>query len=443
MTTFLSRLRRLWPDRRGATAVTVGLFMTLLIGMTGFVIDIGHVMYVQRELQASADAAALAGARELNCCTTSIASSTATAYSAAWTSSTVPGPNKNVDPNLYVQMVSGYPQLKCFTSTGISCTGPDNSNGMVVKQTASVPMWFASIFGIASMPVAVTATAGGTGGAGGGDYDIEVILDTTGSMGGYDGSCGMTRIKCALTGLQLILNKLSPNADYIGVMAFPPLASASQQSRDNTCPSGTPTTTAYKNVTSTGAPTYQVVPVSHDYQTSAQGHLNSSSKLVVAAGGSTCAGIAAAGHYGTFFADAVTAAQADLTSNGRSGASKAIIILSDGDANASSTNMIAAKVANQCAQAVTAAQAATAAGTSVFTIAYGAPTSGSCSTDTGSNATSACATLQNMASKPTMFYSDDASGCSSPKQTLTGLIQIFGGLTSFFTAPRLLPDNTT
>jgi len=42
-----------------------------------------------------------------------------------------------------------------------------------------------------------------------------------------------------------------------------------------------------------------------------------------------------------------------------------------------------------------------------------------------------------------MFYSDDANGCVSPKQTLTGLIQIFGGLTSFFTAPRLLPDTTT
>jgi hypothetical protein len=53
------------------------------------------------------------------------------------------------------------------------------------------------------------------------------------------------------------------------------------------------------------------------------------------------------------------------------------------------------------------------------------------------------ATMQAMASKPTMFYSDDANGCSSPKQTLTGLIQIFGGLTAFFTAPRLLPDSTT
>src|SRR5208283_2013706 len=119
----------------------------------GFVIDLGHVMYVQKHLQASADAAALAGARELNCCTTSIAASTATAYSAAWTSSTTKGSNKNIDNNLYVQMASGYPKLKCFTSTGISCTGPDNANGIVIQQTATVPMWFASIFGISSIPV--------------------------------------------------------------------------------------------------------------------------------------------------------------------------------------------------------------------------------------------------------------------------------------------------
>ena len=443
MTALLPRIRHVWANRRGATAVTVALFMTFMIGMAGFVVDIGHVAYVQRELQASADAAALAGARELNCCATSIATTTATAYSAVWTSSSVRGANKNTDPNLYVQMVSGYPQLKCFTTTGVSCSGPDNSNGVVIKQTASVPMWFASIFGLNSIPVTATATAGGTGG-GAGSYDIDIVLDTTASMGStQDAACGMTRIKCALTGLSLILNKLSPNADYIGVMAFPPLSASSQQAKDNTCPTGTPTTTAYKNVVNGQAPTYQVVPMSHDYQTATQGTLNTSSKLVVAAGSGSCAGITAPGGYGTFYADAIAAAHADLTSNGRSGVNKAIIILSDGDANGSSTNMTAGKLANQCTQAVTAAQAATAASISVFTIAYGAGTSGTCATDTGAHATSACATMQSMASKPSMFFSDNANGCASPSQTLTGLIQIMGGLTSFFTAPRLLPDNTT
>ncbi len=441
-------LRTLWSNRRGATAVTVGLSMTLIIGMAGFVIDIGHVMYVKRQLQASADAAAIAGARELNCCATSIAVATATSYSATWTSSTTQGSNKNSASNLYVQMVSGYPQMKCFTTTGVSCTGPDNSNGIVVKQTATVPMWFASILGLKSIPVTATATAGGTGG-GSGDYDIDIVVDTTASMGTTkDPACATaaipspTRIQCAQEGLQLLLNKLSPGADYIGVMAFPPLSATSQQAKDSTCPSTNPTTTAYKNVVTAGAPTYQVVPMSHDYQTSTQGTLNTSSKLVIASGGGSCAGMAAPGGYGTFYADAITAAQTDLTSNGRSGVNKAIIILSDGDANATSANMTTAEKNNQCTEAVTAAQAATAAKTTVFTIAYGSPTSG-CSTDTGSSATSPCATMSAMASNANTFYSDDANGCSSPKQTLTGLISIMGGIASSFTAPRLLPDSTT
>jgi Flp pilus assembly protein TadG len=454
--------KRLCGDRRGAAAVTVGLFMTILIGMMGFVIDIGHVMYVKRQLQASTDSAALAGARVINCCATSTAVSTATAYSAAWTNSSTKGSNLNASPNLYVSLVSGYPKLKCFTSTGISCTGPDAANGIVVQQTASVPMWFASIFGLQSIPVTATATASGDGG-GAGSYDIEIVLDTTASMGTtQDTSCGMTRINCALAGLSLILNKLSPQADYIGVMAFPPLLNAAQQTNDTTCPTSDPTTTAYADVAAGQPATYQVVPMSHNYQTTTQGTLNKSSGLVIAAGSSGvtgCSGIQAPGGFGTFYADAITAAQTDLTTNGRAGVQKAIIILSDGDANAvlntttttgtgknkktvTTPVMTSAEVNNQCTEAVTAAKAATKAGMEVFTVAYGAETSG-CSTDTGANATTPCATMQAMASQSTMFYSDDANGCKSPTQTLTSLIQMMGGLTSFFTSPRLLPDNTT
>jgi hypothetical protein len=99
---------------------------------------------------------------------------------------------------------------------------------------------------------------------------------------------------------------------------------------------------------------------------------------------------------GTYYADAITAAQAALASSGRATAQKVIILLSDGDASASSSNMPAGKYNNQCHEAITAAQAATAAGTWVYTIAYGAATSGSCSTD--SPTISACSTLQQMAS---------------------------------------------
>jgi Flp pilus assembly protein TadG len=425
--TFLSDFHR---SNRGATAVIVGLSIPVIVGMSGFVIDVGHAMVVKQQLQASADAAALAGARQINCCANSTAVASATAYSAA------PG-QRNAISGLQAHMVAGYPQLKCFSSTGISCTGPDSANGIVVKQTATVQTWFAQILGVDSIPVTATATAAGVGG-GAGAYDIDIIVDTTASMNNSDPNCGMTRIQCALAGLQLILNKLSPSADYVGVMAFPPLSNAAQQARDTHCPTSNPTTTAYKN-DANGQATYQIVPQGHNYQTSTPGQLNTSSTLVVAAGGAGCSGIQAPGGYGTFYADAITQAQADLTNNGRAGVQKAIIILSDGDAHASSTNMTAAKYNNQCAQAVAAAHAAAAAGMKVFTVAYGAQLAG-CTTDSG---TSPCATMQNMASDPNYFYSDNASGCSSATHSLTNLIQMMGGLALSFTAPRLVPDNTT
>jgi Flp pilus assembly protein TadG len=438
------RLRGFWRDRRGATAVVVGLMMTAIIGLAGFVIDLGHVMYVQRELQSATDASALAGARELNCCATSITLSTATAYSAAWASSSVPGTNRNVDPTMYMQMAPGYPKLMCFTSTGVSCAGPDASNGVVVKQTADVPTWFAGIFGITSIPVSAEATAGGTGGAAN-DYDIEIVLDTTASMNSNDPNCGMSKIACALAGVEALLRQVSPSADYVGLMAFPGLASTTEQSKDYTCGAGNPTTTAYKNVpttTTAGNPTYQVVGLSHDYKASSTStSLTTTSNLVVATGGGGCQGMQAPGGYGTFFADAITAAQNDLTANGRPDAKKAIVFLSDGDANASTANMTAAEHAQQCHEAIAAAQAATAAGTEVMTIGYAAPMSG-CSTDT-SPSISPCATLQQMASTASDFYSDQGAGCVSSTQSLTSLISIFSKIGASFSAPRLLPNDVT
>jgi Flp pilus assembly protein TadG len=442
----LSTVRRLWSDRRAATAVTVGLLMPVIIGMAGFVIDLGHVMYVKRQLQASTDAAALAGARQLNCCFTSNAISTATAYSAAWTSSSTPGSNKNVDTKTYATLVSGYPQLRCFASTGVSCAGPDAANGIVVKQTANVSMWFASIFGLSTIPVTATATAGGTGGIAN-TYDIDVIIDTTASMASNDPSCGQTRINCALAGMQTFLLKLSPTSDYVGLEVFPGLSSTTQQTKDYTCPTSNPTTTAYKNVpttTTAGNPTYQVLNVTqHDYKASASSTtLNTSSHLVAAVGGvSGCQGLQTPGGYGTFYADAITAAKNDLTANGRSGVQKVIILMSDGDAGASSTYMTSAMKNQQCHEAITAAAAATAAGIKVYTVAYGAPTSG-CSTDT-SPTTDPCTTMKSIASDATKFYSDDGSGCSSPQNSMTSLASIFATIGASFQSPRLLPDSTT
>jgi Flp pilus assembly protein TadG len=61
-----SLLRRFLRDDRGIAALYIGLSSTLLFGATALAFDVGRVMSLQSELQAAADAAALAGAAELD-----------------------------------------------------------------------------------------------------------------------------------------------------------------------------------------------------------------------------------------------------------------------------------------------------------------------------------------------------------------------------------------
>lgn len=141
----------------------------------------------------------------------------------------------------------------------------------------------------------------------------------------------------------------------------------------------------------------------------------------------------------------IAAAQSALTTTGRAGVQKVIIFLSDGDASASSSNVGSAKYANQCHQGITAAQAATAAGTKVYALAYGASTSAGSSCGTDSPQISACSTLQQMASSPSMFYSDNASGCTSSANSVTELVSIYSQVGTSLSSPRprLLPNDAT
>src|SRR6476620_11568734 len=53
------------PSERGAALVIAVLSLVVLLGVSAFVVDVGHAYYVHRSLQADADAAALAGAQGL------------------------------------------------------------------------------------------------------------------------------------------------------------------------------------------------------------------------------------------------------------------------------------------------------------------------------------------------------------------------------------------
>ena len=454
-----SLFQRMCRDRGGAVAVLVGVLIVVLAAFSAIVVDLGYLFYAQRSLQASTDAAALAGAQNINVGSGGTAISTAIAYSG------VAG-SKNANANLTVTMASGYPRLKCLNSTGVSCSGPDSANAIVVVEQATVPLYFAKVLGINSWQISATATASGRGGQPQ-QLNVMIILDTTASMNSSDTSCsisGATRLTCAEAGIETLLKGLWPCPQYlsscgavtngnvanpvdeVGLIVFPGLTNSSQAQYDYDCASSPqPAIASYAN-----SPIYQIIPLSSDYRTSDTATtLNTASHLAkaVGAGGTGCAqGLSAVGGVGTFYADAITAAQTALTGSGRPHAQNVIILLSDGDANASASNMPSAEKNNQCHEAITAAATAAAAGTWVYSIAYGASTSASSSCSTDSPAISACSTMQQIASDSTKFFSDTTGGtstCTSAAHSISDLNQIFQYIGIDTSAARLVPDNTT
>lgn len=441
-----SLIHRMRTDKRGVVAIIVGLGLTAFAGMAGLVTQETIIYRTQSALQSSANIAALAGAQSINN-PSGTAITTATSYSAATGGS-------NAISGQTVTFVSGYPQLKCLTSTGVSCSGTDAANAIVVKQQATVPLIFGKLFGKSTLTLTATATAGGSTGTA---LDVMLIVDTTASMNTSDTKCsisGATRVTCAEAGARTLLLGnptaspatfgFAPSTTHVGVMVFPGLTTAAQAAYDYDC--ATSPVPAVAKYNASPAPTYQIIPLSSDYKTSDKAtSLNTSSNLVRAFGGgaSGCTqALDAVGGVATYYADVVTAAQTALTTSGRSGVQKVIILLTDGDANAVSPNVSGTQTPNECHHAITAAAAVTAAGTWVYTLAYGSATSSSCSTD--SPTISACSTLQQMASTPKMFFSDDANGCTSPSNpSNANLVALFTAIGASFSTPRLLANSTT
>ncbi len=485
---FLScALRHAYKDERGQVLPFVMLLMVSLLGMAALVIDLGHAYFCYRELQAATDAAALAGAQGLP--NDTAAKSQALLYSA------VTG-NKNARSNLTgVTMVSGYPLLKCLTTLtnqGVACSAPANANAIVVKEQVDVPMYFASIFGISTLHENAIATASMRG-AISSPYNIAIILDTTASMSTLDSDCGnVSRLTCALNGTRVFLQALTPcpassttcsitagvsanSVDRVSLFTFPNVT-VGTAANEYDCSSSNPTIPVYSLPPTTGttyAPsgstttTYQVTPFLSDYRLSdTASSLNNGSNISLAVGAkSGCTGMTDPGGDGTYYAGVLYAAQAALLAQqaANPGSQNMIVMLSDGDATATSSKMAPKSTDNaltlnatgtypsyvdECSQAVVAAKSIAAAGTKIFSVAYGSASSG-CGTDTtGTYARiSPCQTMEYIASSPGNFFSDynqsgSGSTCQSASQPTTSITQIFTQIANSITFARLIPDNT-
>jgi Flp pilus assembly protein TadG len=242
-------------NESGGVAAIVAVVLPVLLGLSALSVDAGYVYHAQRLLQASTDAAALAGAQVIG--TGGSASSAVTTY----------GATGSLNDNSSLTNATVTATFKCFTSIGLACStnqtpscasassncaGTSGANGVEVVQTAQVPTFFARIFGIDTVKISATASASMRGGTPT-PLNVALIIDTTASMGnaptgpaatacsGYS-----TAIACAVDGAQTLLKELWPwqagatsgtPVDEAALFVFPPVTNSGQATTDISCTS--------------------------------------------------------------------------------------------------------------------------------------------------------------------------------------------------------------
>ncbi len=495
---------RLKDDESGQMLPVVALMLTVLMGLTGLVLDVGHIYMCHRELQSSCDAAALAGATSMAGATLTPLATTMAGVQAIATKYTSIAGNNNIYNNLPNVSLVQPPTLKClasFQTQGISCVGYVPFNAVQVQLQSVIPLTFARLFGFPTMTIRASSTAV-KGGGPSRPYNIVVMLDTTLSMNNYDSDCGATQMKCAVTGLQVLLQHLDPcgtsqptctvtagnsanSVARVSLFAFPQVDYPTV-GNDSNCNGSLPNAdvytfpsavaTSYNPGVSNSSTTYRILDFLSDYRISDTAtSLYSSSFLTVAAGGSNgCTGMQPpnyAGYVGTYYAATMYAAEAALIQErtANPGSENVMIILGDGDANAphynppqggsGSITVMASPATNnglypswvgECGQAITAAKYASSLGTTVYTVAYGAPSSGGCTTDTNAGAypnIQPCNELSAMATNSWDFFSDykqtGAQTSCVAAQAEVSLSSIFLQIAGDLTEARLVTDIAT
>jgi Flp pilus assembly protein TadG len=483
---FLSRVVR---EENGQIIPWMALLTVVILGMAGITLDLGRAYVSYRALQASTDAAALAGAYQMT--VSGATTTTVTAQVKAYSSDAGAGANAN--SNLLNASI-GTPTYTCVSGSvfvSVPCgASPTGYNVIQVTQTAQVPTLFIRALQLFKLTPAssLTLTATSTAAIQSGQnqaLNLAIIIDTTASMNDEDSdaSCNNTQIHCALAGVQTLLQSLSPctsgstssnclgGYDEVSLFTFPNLQ-ASQASDDTSCPTSNPSIPSYSYVPKpsttnttwtapTGSnPTYQVTTFEDNYSANNQqnGGLATTTALAIAAGAnsaSNCKGLQAPGGDGTYIASsiyaAITALQAQA--NARPGSKSALVLLTDGGADSgkfgtgfSTSSSTYPSQVQQCHQTAAAGQYATSLGITVYTVSYGASSNTSdCGSDTNPTMTP-CAELLATASSASDFFSDANStenpgACLSSSNPSLNLQGIFSSIANRFTAARLVPNS--
>jgi hypothetical protein len=249
---------------------------------------------------------------------------------------------------------------KCIASVG-SCS-PANAI-VVTEKAAHVPTIFAKLIGIDHFSITARSTAAMGQGVPKPAH-IMVIFDRTNSMNDPC-TAGGSKATCVRQGILAFLQGMDPAYNKVGLIAYPPGNGNPCTFTPHSVDGPTTDYDAYPNG-------YQLVPLSNDYKR-ADGSLNPSSSLV-----NTVNCLKAQGTTAT--APGIDKAQQILAANHDTSAQDVIIFLTDGEANYGPCtdanhddvceNNSSMYRTRPCKQAALSGQAATAAGTYVYAIAY-------------------------------------------------------------------------
>ncbi|MDX6566189.1 MAG: hypothetical protein QOE10_1851 [Gaiellales bacterium] len=384
-------MRQRSRSERGQAFALMVIALIALLGTAAIVMDVGFAWYAKRQVQASADAAALAGAQELP--DVVAATSRANQYAAL-----------NTPTNLSNFSVNVTTRCSVAATTSNWC-GPGKAyqaNTIAVTETGKTPTWFANVFGLNHFDVKGVATACQP--CSSSPVDIVIVLDRTGSMCSPQGSGGeCLDLDNAKDGIRTLLNIMDPNIDTVGLVALPPFNNnVTNAVCDNNSTSNTVTING-KNVSPSNYDQANLVylndPLLSDFKTSAASPLNPASNLFKHTVDDTSGTHNCIQSFGsTSYDEALAAAQAELDKDGRPGVPHFIVFMTDGEANLGGywagvpghgyepqlgdpatgfnmdpltpTSLINPGDAQPCHNAINVATSIKAKGTTIYTIGY-------------------------------------------------------------------------
>lgn len=345
--------------QKGFALPMAAIAMSTLVAVAGLGIDIGYVAYQQRLLNNAVDAAAMAGAQLLWDHSASDIKAAVISYAATHGSGggAPTGYNKlSLDPTL-VDPPEVYGEVRTSQNAFVSANATISGyNTIRVVQTAKVNLFFAKFLG--PMTISATASAGAGGGGSSKPINAIIVMDTTTSMQSTDSQCGTYKIQCALDGAESMLKQLTSSQNQVALVTLPPLASSTDVDKDinntlknpwnpgsyvntQTYMAGSDNTKPWLDSANSRSMLVGLTP-SGSYLTG--GYLNTANNLVKALGGhdkdgkAATKGIVAQGGRRTYISQAIKQAQSMLPAASTK-YENAIILLSDGDANADTGNI--------------------------------------------------------------------------------------------------------